>query len=294
MSGKVKIRGFVFGAVLVLLFAGMSFGQANQDPCGGKYAGEGLKALFWPDYQDLDPQNPGQSKTFLSNILNDLENFPYQYQVPGGDCVFLFRRGHVIVDVNRAEKIDGSDEDRYIKMNLVLAPNSAYCTSTPATLKMAHIHTVSFGFGTEKEFIATRENGKLILNCKKYGWNYLNFATMTPGQTTYTQISFRFKVFGSPDEYGTDTQAKVFYGILEETGTLGWRVTPIYEPFVVRVTETRGKKIIEIQDTPHYSTLYQVLGFPESDCPQGEPGPPDNPGLGVYEIPFALILQRLN
>ncbi len=292
MSGKIKIGGLVFAAALVVLGAWFAFGQAGQDPCGGTYSGEGLKALFWPNYK-IDPQAPG-SPTFLCNILNDFESLPYQYQVPGGDCVFLYRRGHVVVGVNRAEKIDGSDEDRYIQMNLVLAPNSAYCKSTPATLKMAHIHTVSFHFGTEKEFIATRENGKLILNCKKYGWNYLNFATMTPGQTTYTQIGFGFKVFGSPDEYGTATQAKVFYGILEETGTLGWRVTPIYEPFVVRVTETRGKKIIEIQDTPHYSTLYQVLGFPESDCPQGEPGPPDNPGLGVYEIPFALILQRLN
>jgi len=292
MSGKIKIGGLVFAAVLVLLFAGQSFGQ---DPCGGTYKGEGLKAFFWPNYMDLDPQNPDPDSPieFPGRIRNDFD-WPYQYQVPGGDCVFLYRRGHVIVDVNRPQKEDGTDEDRYVQIDLVLVPGSTYCDNTPATLRIAHIHTVSFHFGTEKEFIATRENGKLILNCQKYGWNYLNFATMTPGQTTYTQISFGFKVFGSPDEYGTHTQAKVFYGILEETGNLGWRVTPIYEPFVVRVIETRGKKIIDIQDTPHYSTLYQVLGFPESDCPQGEPGPPDNPGLGVYEIPFALILQRLN
>ena len=295
MSGKIKIGGLVFAAALILLFAGLSFGQ---DPCGGTYQGEGLKAQFWPYYADLDPQNPVEPFIgFSGKILNDVELWPYQYQVPGGDCVFLFQRGHVVVDINRPEKTDGTDEDRYVQMNLALAPNSAYCENTPVTLRMAHIHTVAFHFLTEKEFIAKRENGKLILSCKKYGWNYLNFATMTPGHTYYTQMSFTFKVFGDPTEYAIHTQAKVFYGnLVNSTGGPGWEVTPIHEPYVVRVITTKGKTIVKIEDTPHYPSVYQGIGFPESDCPEGEPwksGPDWLPGQGIYHFPFKLILERL-
>jgi hypothetical protein len=160
---------------------------------------------------------------------------------------------------------------------------------------MAHIHTVSFHFATEKEFKAIRENGKLILTCQKYGWNYLNFGSLTPG-TYYGQISFKFKVFGDPDEYAFHFQGKVFYGFLEETGTPGWRVTPIHEPYVVRVITTQGKKIVKIEDTPHGPSVYGDIGFGESNCTEGEPWKPGLdwlPGQGIYEFPFNMILQRL-
>ena len=295
MSGKIKIGGLVFAAALVVLGAWFAYGQATQDPCGGTYAGEGLKAFFWPTYMDLNPQNPDPQSPieFPGRILNDFGPLvPYQYQVPGGDCVFLYRRGHVVVAIDRPQKADGSDEDRFVQIDLVLVPGSNYCDNTPATLRMAHIHTVSFGFGTEKEFIGTRENGKLILNCKKYGWNYLNFATMTPGQTTYAQIGFNFKVFGDPIYYRLDTQAKVYYGPLSIGGGSGWEITPIHEPYVVRVTETRGKRIVDVQNTPHYPSVYMDMG----GCPEGvwKPGSEWTPWDGLYHFPFKLILQRLN
>jgi hypothetical protein len=273
MSGKMRIGGLVLAAALVVLGTGICFGQ---DPCGGTYSGEGLKAVFWPYYDDLN--------LMPSNILNDFGLLPYQYQVPGGDCVFLYRRGHVVVDVNRPEKSNGTDEDRYVQMNLVLKLGSGYCANTPATLRLTHIHTVSFHFLTEKEFIPIKENGKLILTCLKYGWNYLNFATMTPGQTTYTQISITFKVFGDPEEYRFDTQARVYYGeLVNSAGGLGWEITPIYEPYVVRVLTTKGKRITNIENTDHDPSVYQNMG----NC---DP----TTGLGVYEFPFKLVLKRLN
>jgi len=291
MSEANKFRSLAGAAVMFLVFAGVSYAQ---NPCGGTYRGEGLKAMFWPAYEDFDPQNPvPTSMSFAGKILNDFDLLPYEYIVPGGDCVFLYHRGQVVLDVNRPEELDGTDEDRYVQMNLALLPNSDYCGNTPETLRMAHLHTVAFHFLTEKELIGTRENGKLILSYPKYGWSYLNFATMTPGHTYYAQISFTFKVYGDPNEYAIDSQAKVFYGdLVNSTGRPGWEITPIHEPYVVRVITMKGKNVVKTEDTDHPPSVYQSMG----NCPEGEawtPGPDWLPGQGIYLFPFKLILERL-
>jgi len=292
MIGKRKVLVWACTAAMALLCAGLSFGQ---NPCGGVYKGEGLKATFWPTYSDLDPQNPDPNVliSFTGKILNDFGLIPYEYIVPGGDCVFLYDRGHIVVDVNRREKLDGTDEDRYVQIDLELAQNSGFCENTPGPLRLAHLHTVSFHVLTEKEFMGTRENGKLILSCTKYGWNYLNFATLTPGRTYYTQLSVTFMVYGDPNTYRFDTQAKVFFGdLVNSTGGPGWEITPIHKPYMVRVITMKGKKIAQIDNTDHFPSVYQAMG----GCPEGapwKPGPTWQPGDGVFFVPFKLVLERL-
>jgi len=260
MSGNIRIRGLVLAAALTLLFAGVSFGQ---DPCGGHYAGQGLKAVF------LTPYGAGTCNAGDCNILNDNEGVYYRYQVPGGDCVFLFKAGHVIVGIGN------SGRHVNINFNQIIA-GPPECPSMP----YASCSTQEFMLRTDFGFTASRgyrnDPNVLILTSTNAR---LDFGGMTPGRTYYTQTSIKFRVAGDPVEYQHHFQAKVFYGYVD--GILRWVITPIDEPYWVYGVTKVGKKLIPVEPpTWHESSVYAGIGSATCD-------------YGTYCLPFKLILERL-
>jgi hypothetical protein len=287
MSGKIKIRGFVCAAALIFLFAGLSYGQkGSQDPCGGHYVGEGLRAMFLP----LCPA-PMCDPPIVYNIYNDIPGSFYQYPE---DCVFLFSAGHVIVGIDKARAAH-----RYVEMKfdytLTPIPNDP-CNTLP--FFMDGIEGIGINFeraGTFRiklvnEWIGSWGNDGvhdgLILTA---AGARLNFGAMTPGQTAYCDLGVDFAL--DPELQDTNTYmfnaaAKVYYGILEETGCLGWRVTPIDEHVWVltyKTTKVKGKTIVTPIWTEHEDFVYQTI---RSDtCPHDY--------NATFYFPFKLILERL-
>ena len=260
MSGNIRIRGLVLAAALTLLFASVSFGQ---DPCGGHYTGQGLKAMF------LTPYGAGTCNAGNCNILNDNEGVYYRYQVPGGDCVFLFKAGHVIVGIGNS--------GRHVNINfdqIIAGPPE--CPSMP----YASCSTQEFQLRTDFGFTASRgyQNDPNVLVLTSTNAR-LDFGGMTPGRTYYTQTSIKFRVAGDPVEYQHHFQAKVFYGYVD--GILRWVITPIDEPYWVYGVTKVGKKLIPVEPpTWHESSVYAGIGSVTCD-------------YGTYCLPFKLILERL-
>jgi hypothetical protein len=281
MSGKIKIGGLVFGAALVVLWAWFAFGQSNQDPCGGHYAGEGLKAAFLNQYWDyeLNTTNPIPI-LWTSNITNGNASF-YQYKVPGGDCVFLYRNGHVIVGVGWPLNDPDINHDRYVNMKFDYKDGGSCKTVAPLEEFMygSVVPTAAIQFWTGNGFTATRPNGKLLLTNTNA---LLNFGTLSPENTYYCQIMVRFKVPGYEEEFRFDTQVKVYYGTIDNGG-IGWEITPIHESYDVQLVTKVGKKLVPYGDPiPHESSVYhQELGSSFGAC------------YGQFYFPFKLVLERL-
>jgi hypothetical protein len=284
MSGKIKIGGLVFAAVLVASGAWFALGQANQDPCGGRYAGEGLKATFLSQYFDLavepgDPFYPNE-RPWDSNITNGNAS-TYQYKVPGGDCVFLYRNGHVIVGVGWPLDDPDINHDRYVHMRFDYRDVGGCNPATPLAdfMNGSVVSTTAIQFWTGNGFTATRPGGKLLLTSTNA---LLNFGTLMPGQTYYCQIMVRFRVPGYTEEFRFDTQVKVCYGTIDNGG-IGWEITPIHESYDVQLVTKVGKKFVPYGDpTPHESSVYhQELGSSFGAC------------YGQFYFPFKLVLERL-
>ena len=275
MSGKIRIGGLVFAAALIVLGAWFAFGQANQDPCGGHYAGEGLKALFWPSYGLATCNSSGNC-----NVLNDIEGQYYRYMVPGGDCIYLYRDGHVFVGIGNSGRDVVINIDQFSGGSCPFPyPNGTYHT-TEFSLRTGNGFTPSIGFKGD-EANPTPDPNALVLtdtNAK------FNFKALKTGETYYCQTSIKFKL-GSSILYEHHFQAKVCYGVLQETGALGWRVTPIDEYYYVYDVVKVGKKLIPVEPaTKHDSSVYGTII--SANCP-------DNKNHGTYCLPFKLILERL-
>jgi hypothetical protein len=212
MSGKIRIGGLVLAAALIILFAGVSFGQ---DPCGGHYVGTGLKAMFLAQYGV-----PTCTEDGGCNVLNDTEGVYYQYFVPGGDCVYLFKAGHVIVGIGNS--------GRHVVMNFEqTSAGEAGCEALPFVTCNTQEFMLTTGFG----FTASRnEDGELVLTSTNVR---LNFGGMKAGNTYYCQTSIKFRVANDPAEYQHHFQAKVSYG----TDTGIWVGNPHIEPIMFKVTK---------------------------------------------------------
>jgi len=308
MSGKIKIGGLVFAAALVVIGAWFAFGQASKDPCGGHYAGEGLKATFLPEYWDFEvvepppalvPANPA-TVPWVSNITNGNADY-YQYLVPGGDCVFLYRNGHVIVGVGWPLEWE-INHDRYINMRFVRQGDgtcpkpgeTGYCPLPAFMAGGEPVPTSAIQFWTGNGFTPTRgykgdkdhpaDPNILFLTATNA---LLNFGAMTSGKTYYFQMMFRFNVAGYNEEYRSDSQYKVYYGPFNDgSGLFGWEITPVHEPYYLQPVTKVGKKLLPNGlPTYHESSVYhEELGsssVAQSCC------------LGQFYFPFKLRLERL-
>ena len=286
MSGKIRVSSLCLVAAFAVLSANSSFGQGSQDPCGGHYAGEGLRATFSSQYLDfeLNPAVPGAPNTILwdSAITNGNSTY-YQYTVPGGDCVFLYRNGHVIVGVSWPVDDLGISHGRYVNMQFVYnGPGSCNPVAPPAGfMDGSVVQTESVQFWTGNGFTPTRQsNGRLLLTSQNA---LLNFGTLTPGKTYYCQIMVRFRIPGDDEEYRFDTQVKATYGPLDGGG-IGWEITPIHEPYDVQLVVKVGKKLVPSgAPTPHESSVFhqEVGSQPSGGC------------YGQFYFPFKLVLERL-
>ena len=260
MKRSVMVLSLV---VLLGFLVGGPPAGAIDDPCGGHYVGKGLRAMFLPAY-GASTCNDGQCA-----ILNDAEGVYYQYG-PGGDCVYLFKAGHVIVGIGNS--------GRSVKMDFIPVSLGTECPPLPS----ATCITESFMMGTSSGFSPSRgyqgDSNVLVLTNVP---GRLNFAAMTPGKTYYCQISFKYRFAGDPAEYQDHFQAKVFYGY--EEGVLRWVITPIDEPYWVYIVTKVGKKYVPIEPpTWHAPSVYGQIS---SDICGDH---------GTYCRPFKLILEQIN
>lgn len=297
MSGKIKV--LVLVAALACLFVGLSFGQANQDPCGGHYRGEGLKATFLSQYYDLavEPADRFYPNVRLwdSNITNGNASY-YQYMVPGGDCVFLYRDGLVIVGIGWPLDDPDINHDRYVHMRFAWKA-AGDCGNIPFSdlapfMNGSIVQIAPIQFRTGNGFTASRRpDGSLFLTDSKA---LLNFGALTPGQTYYFQLMVRFMVPGHAEWYRFDTQVKVYYGpFYDGNGGFGWEISPIHEPYYVQpVTIVKNKLVPKGDPTYHESSVYH-----QELCSTSEPdnywGLPFDACYGQFYFPFKLRLERL-
>ncbi len=295
MSGKIKLFGFAGAAALVIVCAGQSFGQANQDPCGGHYVGQALQAKFLSQYTE-------NGITYDSNIANDLEDVWYRYFVPGGDCIFLFRLGHIVVG------IDQSESGRYVAMHFekdedipacsdfafmndnILFERPRIINNQPTYVQFEQV--IEFQTMLRYRLALAPDNpndpGKLVLTGGGYD---VNFGAMTPGQVMYCADGVTFKVYPitdpeNPITYHQNSQVKVTYRELtaSEGGGLGWEVTPIHEPFYYL---TYKKEWI---DKRHYNLVPQYTYHNTSLC--RDISTSTRACGDIYYCPFKLIIKR--
>ena len=288
MSGKIKIGGLVLAAVLIVLFAGIFFGQgAPGDPCGGHYAGEGLKAMFSESYIDIDPLHPGSTMTYYGNITNDVPGLNYEYRVPGGDCVFLYRNGHIIVSPNTS--VNG----RYVNMTFVGTPKDPQPASPPCGnayfLDGTLMQPTGIVFRSGGGYTGSRKtNGDLVLTA--LGINP-NLEGMLPGQTLYCDFgAWTFTVKDDPNtayDESTDTYlfetrpVSVYCEMIN--GKQRWIMRPIPEPFWIRVETKKGKTVISVTETLNQNSMYrQIISSGRASC-----------NHGTFYFPFELILEKL-
>jgi hypothetical protein len=286
MSGKIRICGLVFAVSLICLFAGISPGTPPDDPCGGHYVGEGLKAMFSESYVDVDPAHPGSTLTYFSNITNDIPGAYYQYWVPGGDCVFLFRNGHIVVSPNTS--VNG----RFVNMSFVGTPKDSQPTSPPCGnayfLDGTPIQLAGIVFRSGGGYTGSRKpNGDLVLTAM--GINP-DLGGMSPGETLYCDFgAWTFNVNDDPstpsydeslDTYLFETRpVSVYYGMVD--GTLKWIFRPIPEPFWVHV-ETKQKKTVIVTETYNENSMFRtIISNGRGSCNHGS-----------FYFPFELILER--
>jgi hypothetical protein len=283
MSGKIKLYGLVLvgvlAGVLAVLTANGSPGVVADDPCGGHYVGEALKAVFSESYTEGDT-------AYESAIYNDVKDFWYSYAVPDGDCVFYFRNGHVGLTVDRGRNL------RYVKMRFdgepkyptgdLCAPNP-YCFA-PGVNEDSWPRR--FYFRTSTAYNWFREGGKLILKTALTG---IDFPAMVPGDIAYCESLMRFwvlDVFNTPydessDEYWSSNEpVKVTCEL--EGGVVRWVIRPIAETYTIR-TETKVKKSVVVNDTTYSNSLWRnfISGIRRS-CDHG-----------TFYMPFELIFKRL-
>ncbi len=262
MSRKIKVVVLSLSAAVAILWGAMLSGQASDDPCGGHYAGEGLKALFLPFY-DAATCNAG-----ACGILNDSEGVYYRYQVPGGDCIYSYRAGHVIVAVGNS--------GRNVRFNFEKIADGQ--CSFPHTTGVSSYFMLRTGVG----FTPSRGHGgdpdALVLTSSNLN---LNVSGMKPGQTGYLQISIKFSALGDSALYEHHFQAKITYGSVD--GILRWVITPIDEPYWVYTVTKVGKKLVRVEPpTWHESSVKAV--FSSATCPDD---------YGKFCFPFKLILERI-
>jgi hypothetical protein len=285
MSGKIKILGLVCAAALAILLAGISLGAPPDDPCGGHYVGEGLKAVFSSSYYE-----DGNPVPFDCNIFNDLPGYYYQYQVSGGDCVFLFRAGHIVVGVN---KDSNNPYDRYVNMRFLgnkLDPGDSSCGNAYFMDNMGinGARAAGFTFRTTGGFVGSRDdNNELVLTSTGVR---LNFGAMSPGQTLYCSIWVTFSVVDDPDtidvnealdSYDLGQQpVKVYYGLRDNQ--LKWVITPITEDYWIYTVTKKGKTITTKKTEYPGGTLYRdIISNGRIGC-----------NHGTFYFPFELILER--
>jgi hypothetical protein len=295
MSGKIKIGGLVLAAALVVLWAWFAYGQANQDPCGGHYVGQALQAKFLSQYTE-------NGIAYDGNICNDMEDVWYRYFVPGGDCVFLFRAGHIIVGVNQS----GSGRDVAMhfdkKEDIPGCNDFAFMNDGIFSLRPRVIDGVLTYVQFEQviEFMMTLryrlalapdnpdDPDVLVLTGGGYD---TNFGEMTEGETMYCSDAVKFKVYPiidpkNPITYNQNSQVKVTYRQLTdiEGGGMGWEVTPIHEPFYYltykKVWISKKNYVLEPVYTYHDTSLYRDISTSTGAC--GD----------IFYFPFKLIIKR--
>jgi hypothetical protein len=286
MSGKIKIGGLVVASALVVLGAWFAFGQASQDPCGGHYAGEGLKALFSDTYIDIDPSNPGSTKLYYSNITNDFPDY-YQYKVPGGDCVYWYRNGHIVVSPNTS--VNG----RYVNMTFEGTPAKPQPTSPPCGkayfLNGTPMQPTGIVFRSGGGYTGSRKaNGDLVLTAMGINPNMLG---MSPGQTLYCDFgAWTFTVADDPsteykenmDYYSFEMRPVSVYCTMVN-GKKRWIFRPIPESFWIRVETKKGNKVIGATETQYTDSMYRTIGSNGySSCYHGS-----------FYFPFELIIEQL-
>lgn len=283
MSGKIKIGGLVLAAALVVLGAWFVFGQgAPGDPCGGHYAGYGLRATFLSEYWDyeLDPVDPKNPETILwqSNIKNGNATY-YQYLVPGGDCIFFYRNGHVIVGISWPVEWTKISHERYVNM-LFDYKGPGECGGSPAPSMNGVVQTEAIQFWTYKGFTGTRQsNGELLLTSMNA---LLNFDALIPETTSYCDITIKFRLKGDSEGYVMSDRFKVYYGPFDEGG-FGWEISPIHEAYDVQEVIKVGKKLVPYGDpVPNQNSVNEgVASITSGSC------------YGIFSFPFKLRLERL-
>jgi len=285
MSGKLKVNGLitvgVLAAAIAVLTPGESPAGAPDDPCGGHYVGEALKALFSPAYTD-------QGVLYESNILNDLESSWYRYAVPDGDCVFYFRNGHVGLTVDRYRS------GRFVKMRFdgePKYPTGDLCAPNPYFLAPGVDEDSwprRFYFRTSTAYDWSRENGNLVLQSASAG---IDFPALAPGDVAYCVSLMRFWVMDvidpdfvydeSLDEYwSSNDPVKVTCELRD--GTVKWIIRPIAEPYTIR-TETKVKGTIKVSNTTYSNSLFRsFISGVRTSC-----------GHGTFYFPFELVFERL-
>jgi len=304
MSGKIKIGGLAFAATLVVSLAWLAFGQVSKDPCDGHYVGQALQAKFLSQYTE-------NGIVYNGNIVNDLENTWYRYFVPGGDCIFLFRAGHIIVS------IDESESGRYVGMHLDKEVDNRLCECGDPDLMcpdcyafdfmkdgmffqrpriinetpkfVAFERLINFDMKLRYKLAPTWDDpnhpGVLVLSGAGFD---VNFGGMAPGDTMYLADAITFTVFPvldpeKPITYYQNSQVKVTYGELGEGG-LGWEVTPIHEPFYYvtykKVWIDKKHYVMEPEYTFHNTSLFRDISTSLGT------------GGDVFYFPFKLIIKR--
>jgi hypothetical protein len=284
MCGKIKVLVLAFVATVALLIAGGSSGQVSQDPCGGHYAGEKLKALFSESYVEA-------GVTYNSSITNDVTGLYYEYWVPGGDCVFLFRNGHIVVRPHTA--VNG----RYVNMAFITGTPPPKPATVPPCGNTYFMDGTGNPFGIKDFYLRTgggytgsrNANGDLVLLAQ--GINP-NMTAMLPGDTIYCDLVISFWVYDDAntsgydesvlDSYMVESRPVSIYCELFE-GKTRWRFRPIPEAFLVRIETWKGKNLISVTETQSDNSMYRkITSNGRSSC-----------NHGWFYFPFELIVERL-
>jgi hypothetical protein len=280
-KGAIGVLTLGLAVLAAVAFIGASSGDLAEDPCDGHYVGQGLKAIFSDSYND-------GGVAYESSLVNDIPGFSYQYAVPGGDCVFYFRNGHVVVRADRTKN------GRFVNMRFFgeqNVPTGTLCAPNPYFLDPGVVEGTWprwFYFRTAGGYAWTRDGqGKLVMTGT--GVN-LDFMAMTPGQVGYCDTWLHFGVMNddntaydeSSDEYWlSGDPVQVTYGPV--AGVLKWIIRPIAEPYTVRAL-TKVKKQVIVTETSFSNSLFRtMISNMRSTCFHG-----------AYYFPFELVLERLN
>lgn len=280
-KGALGVLALGMSVLAAVAFIGASAGDLADDPCDGHYVGQGLKAVFSASYED-------GGLPYESSILNDIPGFYYRYAVPGGDCVFYFRNGHVVIRADRARN------GRFVKMRFfgdTKTPTGTLCAPNPYFLGPGADEESWpdwFYFRTAGGYTWTRDaQNKLVMTGT--GVN-LDLMAMTPGQVGYCDTWIHFGIMNdtdteydeAADEYWLSGEpVQVTYGPVE--GVLKWVIRPIAEPYTVRTT-TKVKKQVIVTDNSYSNALFRtMISNMRSSCLHG-----------TFYFPFEIVLERLN
>lgn len=292
-KGALGVLAFGMAVLAAVAFIGASAGDLADDPCGGHYVGQGLKASYSSSYLD-------RGVTYNSAFLNDLyiegsePPVPvyYEYRIPDGECVFYYRRGHIHLGINVARA------GRFVNMIFEGTPDHpdpAYpeislCAPNPYFIAMGQANTSEFHFRTTGRLDASRDGqGRLVLTGASVT---LDLMAMVPGETAYCGIWCDYRIMDDAatetidedvDQYDLSQEpVQVYCGMID--GVLKWVIRPISETYIMRtVTKAKGKTVI-VDSDPSPNTLWRsVISGNRRGCKHG-----------TYFFPFELVLERLN